>query len=78
MSCYATILKVGRTSVTVKVEAFARRGRSGKKIQVTEGVFTNVAVDSRINAAAGVKCSRLPLRITIHICLCWRRPAPVD
>ena len=37
VSLYATILKVGRTSVTVKVEAFARRGRSGKKIQVTEG-----------------------------------------
>jgi len=30
----------------VKVEAFARRGRSGKQIQVTEGVFTYVAVDS--------------------------------
>ena len=76
VSCYATILKVGSTSVTVKVEAFARRGRSGRKIQVTEGVFTYVAVDFRIKAAAGVKCSELPLRITIHIC--WRRPAPVD
>ena len=66
MSCYAKILKVGRTSITVKVEAFARRGRSGKQIQVTEGVFTYVAVDSKIKAAAGVKCSRLPLRIAIH------------
>jgi acyl-CoA thioesterase YciA len=37
---------VGRTSITVKVDAFARRGRSGKQIQVTEGVFTYVAVDS--------------------------------
>ena len=46
VSCYAKILKVGRTSITVKVEAFARRGRSGKQIQVTEGVFTYVAVDS--------------------------------
>ena len=45
--------------------------------QVTEDVFTYVAV-FRIKAAAGVKCSRLPLRITIHICLFWRRPAPVD
>ena len=60
VSCYARILKVGRTSITVKVEAFARRGRSGKQIQVTEGVFTYVAVDFRIKAAAGVKCSRLP------------------
>ena len=46
VSCYAKILKVGRSSITVKVEAFARRGRSGKHIQVTEGVFTYVAVDS--------------------------------
>jgi acyl-CoA thioesterase YciA len=46
VSLYATILKVGRTSVTVKVEAFARRGRSGEQIKVTEGVFTYVAVDS--------------------------------
>ena len=46
VSCYAKILKVGRTSITVKVEAFARRGRSGKQIQVTEGVFTYVAVDA--------------------------------
>jgi acyl-CoA thioesterase YciA len=47
VSCYAKILKVGRTSITVKVEAFARRGRSGGQIQVTEGVFTYVAVDSK-------------------------------
>ena len=46
VSCYAKILKVGRTSITMKVEAFARRGRSGEQIQVTEGVFTYVAVDS--------------------------------
>ena len=46
VSCYAKILKVGRTSITVQVEAFARRGRSGEQIQVTEGVFTYVAVDS--------------------------------
>ena len=45
VSCYVKIVKVGRTSITVKVEAFARRGRSGEKIQVTEGLFTYVAVD---------------------------------
>ena len=46
VSCYTKILKVGRSSITVKVEAFARRGRSGKQIHVTEGVFTYVAVDA--------------------------------
>jgi acyl-CoA thioesterase YciA len=47
VSCYAKILKVGRTSITVQVDAFARRDRSGELIQVTEGVFTYVAVDSK-------------------------------
>ena len=74
VSLYATILKVGRTSVTVKAEAFARRGRSGKKIQVTEGCLHLCGGGYSIKAAAGVKCSRLPLRITSHICLCWRLP----
>ena len=67
MDCYAKILKVGRTSITVKVEAFARRGRSGKQIQVTEGVFTYVAVNSKSKPAAGVKCSRLPLRMATSL-----------
>jgi len=39
VSCYAKIVKVGRTSITVKVEVFARRSRSGEQIQVTEGVI---------------------------------------
>jgi acyl-CoA thioesterase YciA len=47
VSCYAKILNVGRSSITVKVNAFARRDRSGEQIQVTEGVFTYVAVDSK-------------------------------
>jgi len=46
VTCYAQIFKVGRTSITVKVEVFARRARTGEKIEVTEGVFTYVAVDS--------------------------------
>jgi acyl-CoA thioesterase YciA len=46
VTSYAQIVKVGRTSITVKVEVFARRARSGEKIEVTEGVFTYVAVDS--------------------------------
>ena len=46
VSCYAKILKVGRTSLTAQVEAFARRDRSGEAIKVTEGVFTCVAVNA--------------------------------
>ena len=64
VSCYAKILKVRRTSITVKVEAFARRGRSGEQIQVTEGVFTYVAVDSesKPRPVRGALGSRFPRR----------------
>lgn len=46
VSCYAEIVKIGRTSMTVQIQAFARRGRTGEKIKVTDGLFTYVAVDS--------------------------------
>jgi acyl-CoA thioesterase YciA len=44
VSCYAEIVKTGRTSITVKVESWARRGLSGERVKVTEGVFTYVAI----------------------------------
>jgi acyl-CoA thioesterase YciA len=44
VSCYAEIIKVGRTSITVKVESWARRGIGEEQIAVTEGIFTYVAV----------------------------------
>jgi acyl-CoA thioesterase YciA len=46
LDVFGGCLRVGRTSITVKVEAFARRGRSGRQVQVTEGVFTYVVVDA--------------------------------
>jgi acyl-CoA thioesterase YciA len=45
VSCYAEIIKVGKTSITVKVESWARRGIGEEQIAVTEGIFTYVAVD---------------------------------
>jgi acyl-CoA thioesterase YciA len=44
VTCYAEIVKVGRTSITVKVESWARRGTGEEEIAVTEGIFTYVAV----------------------------------
>ena len=44
VSCYAEIVKVGRTSITLKVESWVRRGISGEHIKVTEGLFTYVAI----------------------------------
>jgi acyl-CoA thioesterase YciA len=44
VTCYATIVKVGNTSITVKVESWVRRGIGQELIEVTEGIFTYVAV----------------------------------
>ena len=46
VTCYAVIVKTGRTSITLKIKASARRGRTGESIEVTEGLFTYVAVDA--------------------------------
>jgi acyl-CoA thioesterase YciA len=44
--CYAEIQKVGRTSVTILVEAWVLRDRmAGDRLKVTEGVFSYVAID---------------------------------
>ncbi len=45
LCCYAEILRIGRTSMTTRVEAWALRHSEGERIQVTEGVFTYVALD---------------------------------
>ena len=45
VSCYAQVIKVGKTSITVKVESWVRRGIGDGHIPVTEGTFTYVAVD---------------------------------
>ncbi len=47
VNCHATLLKVGRTSMRIDVEAWVQRGRDGQLLKVTEGVFTYVAIDDR-------------------------------
>jgi acyl-CoA thioesterase YciA len=44
VSCYGTVEKVGTTSITVKVESWARRRIGLDHIKVTEGVFSYVLV----------------------------------
>ena len=44
VSCYAQVARVGRSSITLHVEAWAKRGRTGEEIKVTEGHFTCVAI----------------------------------
>ena len=49
VSFYSDIIKVGTTSITVKVEVFVERGqrspKPGEVVKVTEAVLTYVAVD---------------------------------
>jgi acyl-CoA thioesterase YciA len=45
VSCYAQVVKIGNTSMQVKVEAWVQRPRIGSEHKVTEGIFTYVALD---------------------------------
>jgi acyl-CoA thioesterase YciA len=48
LSFFSEVTRVGRTSVTVKVEVFAERFRSqGRYIKVTEASVTYVAIDDQ-------------------------------
>ncbi len=44
LECYAEVEKVGRTSVTIKIEAFVERKESMEKDKVTEGRVVYVAI----------------------------------
>jgi len=43
--CYGDILKVGNTSMKIKVEVWVIRKLTNIKFKVTEGLFTFVAID---------------------------------
>ena len=55
VTCYAQIIKVGTTSITVKVESWVRRGTGDEQIAVTEGLLTYVAVGSDRRPRPGVE-----------------------
>src|SRR5438046_9525427 len=46
VACYAWVEKIGRTSMTIPVEVWLQRYRSGEEARVTHGLFTHVAVDN--------------------------------
>jgi len=46
VSCYARLVRSGRTSLTVDVETWVERRADGAAERVTEGVFTYVALGS--------------------------------
>ena len=45
VSCYAELIKVGRTSISVRVETWAERRIVQERVKVTEGIFVYVAID---------------------------------
>ncbi|MBW8785565.1 MAG: acyl-CoA thioesterase [Novosphingobium sp.] len=45
VSVYGTLVRVGRTSMTIAVEAWRRHRIEEKAIKVTEATFTLVAID---------------------------------
>ncbi|HLF58059.1 MAG TPA: acyl-CoA thioesterase [Alphaproteobacteria bacterium] len=45
VSCYADIVKVGKSSITVQIETVVTRHETGEEFKVTEGTFTYVHVD---------------------------------
>jgi acyl-CoA thioesterase YciA len=46
VSCFCSVEKAGNTSITIKIESWARRRTAQTPFKVTEGVFTYVRVDA--------------------------------
>jgi acyl-CoA thioesterase YciA len=46
VACYAEVIRVGHTSLTLRIESWACRGIGDEQIAVTDGIFTYVAVDA--------------------------------
>jgi len=47
VSCFAEVERVGRTSMTIRIDAWVERRASGEGAQVTRGLFTYVAIDDQ-------------------------------
>lgn len=45
VAVYASVEKIGRTSMTIPVEVWVTRYMTGEQVRVTHGVFIYVAVD---------------------------------
>lgn len=45
VSCYGELVKIGNTSMQIKIEVWVLRKLTTEEIKVTEGTFTFVAID---------------------------------
>lgn len=55
--CYTELLEIGRSSMKIKVEAWAIRFENGEQHKVTEGLFTYVAIDEKGRPTPVIKAS---------------------
>jgi acyl-CoA thioesterase YciA len=46
VSCYAEVTRIGRSSITIRIESWVRRHLSAERVRVTEGIYTYVAIDA--------------------------------
>jgi acyl-CoA thioesterase YciA len=44
VSCYGEVVRTGRSSITIRIEAWRRNLASGEVRKVTEAIFTYVAL----------------------------------
>jgi acyl-CoA thioesterase YciA len=47
VSLYTEVVKVGTTSIAVKIETVVNRRNASEEIKVTEGIFVYVAIDEQ-------------------------------
>ena len=52
ISVYAEVIRVGRTSMAIRIEVVATRDSGTTEVKVTEGVFTFVALDENARPRA--------------------------
>jgi acyl-CoA thioesterase YciA len=45
ISIYGEVERVGRTSIAIRLDVIATRGRGAEEVRVTSGLFTFVALD---------------------------------
>lgn len=47
LSCYVKLEQIGNTSIRVHVDSWVERWQTRQEVQVTEGIFTFVAIDDQ-------------------------------
>jgi len=44
VSLYAEIHSIGKTSISIKIETWAKRSKTGEMVHVTDGIYTYVSI----------------------------------